>query len=197
MEAAGIMNQFPCLVIRGICDYGDSHKSEDWQGYAAMAAAAYAKDLLGEIRRTTPGDVQHTGTMGVNRILIGHRASPETRTIPFRSRKERFMSPPETHPVIIGSSKEGPIVIHPSNSTLPCDPRSSVAAQESRKYTNFENSDEEGSNDSRDSYTHLEETALRVQPRWPTGSYDETFDMQDLLDDSPLVFPEFSGSSTS
>jgi nucleoside phosphorylase len=50
MEAAGIMNQFPCLVIRGICDYGDSHKSEDWQGYAAMAAAAYAKDLLGEIR---------------------------------------------------------------------------------------------------------------------------------------------------
>jgi nucleoside phosphorylase len=50
MEAAGIMNQFPCLVIRGICDYSDSHKSKDWQGYAAMAAAAYAKDLLTEIR---------------------------------------------------------------------------------------------------------------------------------------------------
>ncbi|KAH0535997.1 hypothetical protein FGG08_007114, partial [Glutinoglossum americanum] len=46
MEAAGLMNQFPCLVIRGICDYSDTHKNEEWQGYAAMAAAAYAKDLL-------------------------------------------------------------------------------------------------------------------------------------------------------
>ncbi|KAF3132923.1 hypothetical protein TWF594_009432 [Orbilia oligospora] len=49
MEAAGIMNQFPCLVIRGICDYSDSHKNKKWQGYAAMAAAAYAKDLLTRI----------------------------------------------------------------------------------------------------------------------------------------------------
>ncbi|KAL7928620.1 nucleoside phosphorylase domain-containing protein [Trichoderma chlorosporum] len=46
MEAAGLMNQFPCLVIRGICDYSDSHKNKQWQGYAAMTAAAYAKDLL-------------------------------------------------------------------------------------------------------------------------------------------------------
>jgi nucleoside phosphorylase len=46
MEAAGLINHFPCLVIRGICDYSDSHKNKDWQGYAAMAAAAYAKDLL-------------------------------------------------------------------------------------------------------------------------------------------------------
>lgn len=46
MEAAGLMNHFPCLVIRGICDYSDSHKSKEWQGYAAMAAAAYARDLL-------------------------------------------------------------------------------------------------------------------------------------------------------
>jgi len=46
MEAAGLMSYFPCLVIRGICDYSDSHKNKKWQGYAAMAAAAYAKDLL-------------------------------------------------------------------------------------------------------------------------------------------------------
>jgi nucleoside phosphorylase len=49
MEAAGLMNSFPCLVIRGICDYADSHKNDEWQGYAAMAAAAYAKDLLKRI----------------------------------------------------------------------------------------------------------------------------------------------------
>jgi nucleoside phosphorylase len=46
MEAAGLMNHFPCLVIRGICDYSDSHKNKEWQGYAAMAAAAYARKLL-------------------------------------------------------------------------------------------------------------------------------------------------------
>ncbi|KAI1330207.1 hypothetical protein F5Y16DRAFT_415646 [Xylariaceae sp. FL0255] len=49
MEAAGLMNHFPCLVIRGICDYSDTHKNVRWQGYAAMAAAAYAKDLLYKI----------------------------------------------------------------------------------------------------------------------------------------------------
>lgn len=49
MEAAGLMNHFPCLVIRGICDYSDSHKNKVWQGYAAMVAAAYAKDLLSRI----------------------------------------------------------------------------------------------------------------------------------------------------
>ncbi|KAF3034655.1 hypothetical protein E8E12_000551 [Didymella heteroderae] len=46
MEAAGLVNHFPCLVIRGICDYSDTHKNKDWQGYAAMTAVAYAKDLL-------------------------------------------------------------------------------------------------------------------------------------------------------
>ncbi|KAN0066856.1 hypothetical protein V8E54_015028 [Elaphomyces granulatus] len=46
MEAAGLMNQLPCLVIRGICDYSDSHKNKHWQGYAALTAAAYAKILL-------------------------------------------------------------------------------------------------------------------------------------------------------
>ncbi|KAF4449671.1 putative WD-repeat protein [Fusarium austroafricanum] len=50
MEAAGLMSHFPCLVIRGICDYADSHKNKEWQGFAAMVAAAYTKDLLHEIQ---------------------------------------------------------------------------------------------------------------------------------------------------
>ncbi|GKT65304.1 LOW QUALITY PROTEIN: G-protein beta WD-40 repeats containing [Colletotrichum tofieldiae] len=52
MEAAGLINHFPCLVIRGICDYSDSHKNKDWQGYAAMTAAAYAKALVCRVQRT-------------------------------------------------------------------------------------------------------------------------------------------------
>ncbi|KAK6519299.1 hypothetical protein TWF281_003134 [Arthrobotrys megalospora] len=56
MEAAGLMDNFPCLVIRGICDYADSHKNKRWQRYAAATAAAYAKEFLDVIpvREVTP-----------------------------------------------------------------------------------------------------------------------------------------------
>lgn len=46
MEAAGLMNDFPCVIIKGVCDYADSHKNDEWQPYAAAVAAAYAKELL-------------------------------------------------------------------------------------------------------------------------------------------------------
>ncbi|RAL07914.1 purine and uridine phosphorylase [Aspergillus homomorphus CBS 101889] len=46
MEAAGVLEVVPCLVIRGICDYADSHKNKRWQPYAAAVAASYMKELL-------------------------------------------------------------------------------------------------------------------------------------------------------
>jgi len=46
MEAAGLASALPCAVIRGICDYADSHKNKGWQPYAAATAAAVAKELL-------------------------------------------------------------------------------------------------------------------------------------------------------
>ncbi|KAL8336317.1 hypothetical protein RB601_000233 [Gaeumannomyces tritici] len=48
-KAADLIDQFPCLVVRGICDYSDSHGNRSWQGFAAMMAAAYAKGLLRHI----------------------------------------------------------------------------------------------------------------------------------------------------
>lgn len=45
-EAAGLMNDFPCIVIRGISDYADSHPNVAWEEYAAAAAAACAKTFL-------------------------------------------------------------------------------------------------------------------------------------------------------
>lgn len=59
-EAAGLINNFPCVVIRGICDYSDSHKNKQWQPYAAVTAAAYAKDLLSVI---PPEQVADTATI--------------------------------------------------------------------------------------------------------------------------------------
>ncbi|KAM0250225.1 hypothetical protein ACHAQJ_008718 [Trichoderma viride] len=66
MEAAGLMNRFPCLVVRGICDYADTHKNNEWQGFAALMAAAYARDLL---RRLIPEQVQ--AREKANDLLLG------------------------------------------------------------------------------------------------------------------------------
>ena len=60
MEAAGLMNSFPCLVIRGICDYADSHENKRWQPYAAATAAACAKEVLSVI---PPAEVAKTHTV--------------------------------------------------------------------------------------------------------------------------------------
>ena len=44
--ATGLRDVAQFLVIRGICDYADSHRSELWHAYAAAATAAYAKEVL-------------------------------------------------------------------------------------------------------------------------------------------------------
>ncbi|KAM0512399.1 hypothetical protein ACHAPE_008848 [Trichoderma viride] len=50
MEAAGVMDVLPCLVIRGISDYANTQKNNVWQEYAAGAAASYAKLLLSVVK---------------------------------------------------------------------------------------------------------------------------------------------------
>ncbi|RYP14907.1 hypothetical protein DL765_006049 [Monosporascus sp. GIB2] len=68
MESAGVISDYQALVIRGICDYSDSHKNKKWQKYAAATAAAYAKEVLllvppaklderGEMSGFKPGDL--------------------------------------------------------------------------------------------------------------------------------------------
>jgi len=46
MEGAGVWDNFPCVVIKGVCDYADSHKNKKWQSYAAATAAACMKAFL-------------------------------------------------------------------------------------------------------------------------------------------------------
>ena len=72
------------LLIRGICDYCDSHKNDMWQGYAAAVAAAYARALIESI----PMDVATAATSqqsniqpdmsGERNISIGGNASGST-----------------------------------------------------------------------------------------------------------------------
>ncbi|KAF4414932.1 vegetatible incompatibility HET-E-1 [Fusarium acutatum] len=49
MEAAGLMEICLCLSVRGICDYSDSHKTKEWQSFAAVTAATYAREFLEEL----------------------------------------------------------------------------------------------------------------------------------------------------
>ena len=54
MEASGIADatwdhDIGYLVVRGICDYCDSHKSDDWQSYAAAVAAGYTTALIASL----------------------------------------------------------------------------------------------------------------------------------------------------
>ncbi|KAI1209023.1 uncharacterized protein F4807DRAFT_428541 [Annulohypoxylon truncatum] len=97
MEAAGLMNHFPCLVIRGICDYSDSHKNKSWQGFAAMRAAAYAKDVIEQI---SPSQLQTEKSIQkaleeVNKDLIDIRSDIVTLTTNeyFEKLKTWFSAP--------------------------------------------------------------------------------------------------------
>ncbi|KUM64737.1 hypothetical protein ACN42_g2345 [Penicillium freii] len=62
MEAAGVLADFPCMVIRGISDYCDSHKNDVWHGYAAAVAAAYARQLFFQMSIEEQGHANRTPT---------------------------------------------------------------------------------------------------------------------------------------
>jgi nucleoside phosphorylase len=48
MEGAGVWDHVSCIIIKGVCDYADSHKNKSWQAYAAATGASAAKAFLEE-----------------------------------------------------------------------------------------------------------------------------------------------------
>ncbi|KAM0327013.1 hypothetical protein ACHAQA_006136 [Verticillium albo-atrum] len=88
MEGAGAWDEMPCLVIKGICDYADSHKNKDWQDFAAATAAAVARAVIERCPKDDdPGakskDSPSRGTSGsgLQRPDAGSGASEGGRTI--------------------------------------------------------------------------------------------------------------------
>ncbi|KAI9933659.1 hypothetical protein MW887_008132 [Aspergillus wentii] len=53
MEGAGVWDNLPCVIVKGACDYADSHKNNRWQSYAAATGASGAKAFLGFWRPST------------------------------------------------------------------------------------------------------------------------------------------------
>ncbi|KAJ4859764.1 tetratricopeptide repeat domain-containing protein [Trichoderma breve] len=46
MEGAGVWEELPCIIVKGVCDYADCHKNKKWQNFAAAVAASASKAIL-------------------------------------------------------------------------------------------------------------------------------------------------------
>ncbi|PTB49562.1 hypothetical protein M431DRAFT_125875 [Trichoderma harzianum CBS 226.95] len=51
-EGAGVWDEIPCIIVKGVCDYADSHKNDLWQRYAAATAVSVMKAVLGRYTMT-------------------------------------------------------------------------------------------------------------------------------------------------
>ncbi|KAF3177484.1 hypothetical protein TWF788_007687 [Orbilia oligospora] len=108
MEAAGLMDHCPCLVIRGICDYSDSHKNKRWQPYAALTAAAYTKELLSQIVPlgiSSPFPLQLNGPQHSDLRVIAESRGPENQGPPHVVKQRIFDIPRILHPHFSGRQK--------------------------------------------------------------------------------------------
>ncbi len=80
-DAAWLSGRAGYLVVRGICDYCDERKGNVWQGYAAVAAAAYARALIGSMapaHSESGGSPRHNARKALESLLIENRTIFET-----------------------------------------------------------------------------------------------------------------------
>lgn len=73
MEGAGVWDEVPCIVIKGVCDYADSHKHKGWQDYAAATAASVSKAVLERYLQT--GKAVQPLSRGLG--IANHESSPQ------------------------------------------------------------------------------------------------------------------------
>ncbi|KAI9037716.1 5'-methylthioadenosine/S-adenosylhomocysteine nucleosidase family protein [Aspergillus affinis] len=119
MEAAGLMNDFPCLVIRGISDYADSHKNDRWQKYAAMSAASYAKELLGIVPARqltkTKKAIEAIQSLGSSLDAMHHKID-DIKTDESHKRIKNWLSPPDPS---VNYSKASTIIVELTKALTP------------------------------------------------------------------------------
>ncbi|RSL60093.1 hypothetical protein CEP53_005575 [Fusarium sp. AF-6] len=98
MEGAGAWDEIPCIIVKGICDYADSHKNKNWQNFAAATAASVAKALVEKYPRTdkpstssyTPDRTMKTVSNTNPRTLSSHAC----RVLAY-DRNENFIPRPD------------------------------------------------------------------------------------------------------
>ncbi|KAJ0130816.1 hypothetical protein HZ326_26084 [Fusarium oxysporum f. sp. albedinis] len=106
MEGAGVWDSFPCVVVKGACDYADSHKSKIWQQYAAATAAACAKAFLSF---WVPSLTQGISCLAANlesSLSLQSRGSPDqnetARAVDERQMQPVFLVPFSKNDLFVG-----------------------------------------------------------------------------------------------
>lgn len=124
----------PCLIIRGICDYADSHKNKDWRDHAAIMAAAYTKDLL---QYVPPGDADRRPSVNApSKANERQWQNPRPASPPPRPDSAPTQLPPIPHP---DYSRENPPLfwLRPQQArppTPPLRPRAPPPPPRSQRY---------------------------------------------------------------
>ncbi|KAK7222580.1 hypothetical protein V2G26_010583 [Clonostachys chloroleuca] len=75
MEGCGVWEELPCLVIKGVCDYADSHKDKVWQRFAAASAASVTKAVIHRYIKT---DKASGGSSRGSELSMGDRWETNT-----------------------------------------------------------------------------------------------------------------------
>lgn len=80
MEGAGVLQEVPCIVVKGVSDYADCHKNKKWQDFAAATAASTLKAILECYAQTDKVFVE--GIDPSRRDLVTHGGSGYTSDMP-------------------------------------------------------------------------------------------------------------------
>jgi hypothetical protein len=77
-EGSGVWDEFPCIIVKGVCDYADSHNNKGWRNFTAATAATAASVVQGLIE-SYPKTDQPITVLARNQISIGIEESRENR----------------------------------------------------------------------------------------------------------------------
>ncbi|KAG7423139.1 Nephrocystin-3 [Fusarium oxysporum f. sp. raphani] len=106
MEGAGVWDILPCIVIKGGCDYADSHKSKVWQRYAAATAAACTKAFLDFGDFLLDQDISGLASNFQNNLSLQSRDSfgqnRSTRAVDERQIQPAFLVPFSKNDLFVG-----------------------------------------------------------------------------------------------
>ncbi|KAF4814002.1 Vegetative incompatibility protein HET-E-1 [Colletotrichum tropicale] len=85
MEGAGVWDRFPCIVVKAVCDYADSHKNKNFQNFAAARAASATKATL----EAFPGTYSTPQTKHTNSFDLEAVSNPQSATRHGSNQEER------------------------------------------------------------------------------------------------------------
>ncbi|KAK3946750.1 Pfs, NB-ARC and TPR domain protein [Pseudoneurospora amorphoporcata] len=74
-------DMLPCIVIKGVSDYADSHKNKGWQDYAAATAASAVRAFLDHYHGT--GRISGNANGRQEAVSIGGQTQPPFSNLPF------------------------------------------------------------------------------------------------------------------